>query len=168
MGVAMLAVPLATRSYRHRSLPLPRSRPMAASAVKTTTLREPPASYTIGDEYAAQPLCDFHSSLTLILSRATTAAPGPPGVTTTRPPSTSGDSLIPQCGPRPRKRSTMVEPQIVLPVAVSRHTSMPSAARAYRRSPSTVGVPRGPCPRDSLNGIPVWACHNCLPVLEST
>src|ERR1022692_1960733 len=94
MGVAMLAVPLATRSYRHRSLPLPRSRPMAASAVKTTTLREPPASYTIGDEYAAQPLCDCHSSLPLILSRATTAAPGPPGVTTTRSPSTSGDDLV--------------------------------------------------------------------------
>ena len=88
-----------------------------------------------------------HAVLPDVLSSATMAAFGPPGVTITRSPSTSGDSLINQPGFRPSKSCRILRRQTFAPSRVRRQASSPFSASAYRRSPSSVGVPRGPLPR---------------------
>src|SRR5450756_61971 len=81
------------------------------------------------------------------LFRATMDAPGPPGVTITRSPSTRGDSLYPHRGSRPLKSATKLVPQT--------------------RLPSTVGVPRGPLPLSLLKARPLGVFQSCLPVAAS-
>ena len=138
---------------------------MAASAVSRARAWVAPISNAIAEEKPGSSFCDFHSRSPVLLFSATTAAVGPPGIAMRQPPSTSGDSLYPDFGGRPPKRSTRFIPQTRLPAAVSRHTSVPSADKAYRRAPSTVGVPRGPFPCSaSLYGLPAGVFQSCLPV----
>src|SRR5215472_13283678 len=141
MGVAMLAVRFATRLYLHSNNPLFGRSPTTASLVKTMIWRMPPTSAAIGEEYAAASLCDLHTKLPVFLSKATIAAPGPPGVTIRLLPSTSGDSLYPQLGTLPPNFSPTFIFQSMPPVLASSDTKVPSAAMAKSRSPSTVGVP---------------------------
>ena len=123
------------------------------------------------EEYAApSPPCgprsgtaDRQISLPERLSSATSVAARPPGVTTTLLPSTSGDSrnfhldII-----RPPKSLLRFLRQRSLPVAASTHTRSLSVPSAYTRSPSTVGVPRGPGYSSSCAG-PSFVRHSSLP-----
>src|SRR6516164_8908912 len=96
MGVAMLAVRLETLSYFHGNAPLSARSPTTPSPVKTIIWRIPPTSADMAEEYPAESLCDCQTTLPVFLSRATIAAPRPPGVTIKLAPSTRGDSLTPQ------------------------------------------------------------------------
>ena len=71
----------------------------------------------------------------------------PPGVTMTRLPSTSGDSLISQWMLRPPKSRRMLRCQTTVPSSACRQARSPFSVSTYSRSPSTVGVLRGPEPR---------------------
>jgi hypothetical protein len=107
-------------------------------------------------------------SLPVFLSRATSSAFFAPGVTSSRSPSTSGDSLHVHIDIIwPPKSAGRLLRQRSLPVAASRATRSPAVPSAYTRSPSTVGVPRGP-PYWSTQGAPTFADQSFLPsVAES-
>jgi hypothetical protein len=94
-------------------------------------------------------------------------APRPPACTSTRSSSTRGDSLRPQRMLEPPNVLSTFTVQIVLPVAASRTDRSPLAPNAYTRSPSTVGVLRGPLPRSLLNRRPLAVSHTRLPVATS-
>src|SRR5205085_1794026 len=68
----------------------------------------------------------------------------PPGVTTTFSPSTKGDSEKPHSGRAAPKSLLKPLRQSSLPAAVSKQTRSPHWPTAYRKSPSNVGVARGP------------------------
>jgi hypothetical protein len=66
----------------------------------------------------------------VVLSSAAIPAPGPPGVTISRLPSTSGDSLISQLMLLPPNSLRTLRCQ----------TTLPSAARRHARSPISVST----------------------------
>src|SRR5947209_10944888 len=95
-GVVELSSSLSTSGYCQNRLPsagLNDARPLA---VKNTTCRDAPSPKTIGDEYEAGASRAFQATSPVSLSKATTDAPLPPTLTSTRPPSTSGEQAAPK------------------------------------------------------------------------
>src|SRR5215510_2976453 len=90
-------------------------------------------------------------------------APLPPGVTITRAPSMSGDSLINQPGLLPPNSLKIFLRQTGEPSGARRQTRSPFSVSAYTRSLSTVGVERGPLPRPSFTFDPRAADQTLLP-----
>src|SRR5262245_47644952 len=95
----MLAVWLATLPYCQRNSPSLAATPITAFRSQVTYMRTPPTSAGMTDAYPAPPASGHlvvQIALPVRLSRAASAAVGPPGVQTSLSPSTSGDSLNPQ------------------------------------------------------------------------
>lgn len=90
------------------------------------------------------PLCQIFSPVSLF--KVTNVPWAPPGVTTTMSPTMSGDSEYPQPGKPPPNPLLRLTCHSVFPVDASRHVTSPLPPSTYTRSPSTVGVPRGPSP----------------------
>ena len=111
-------------------MPLSARTPTAASPVSNTYCRTPPASITMAEEYPASSSSDFQITFPLLLSIATMEAPPPPGFTTNRRPSTSGDSLMPQLMLRALNLRKRFVAQSLLPVAASRAIRLPFEPRA--------------------------------------
>ena len=150
----MLATSFATRLLPHRNPPSDARTPITPRPMSCTYCFTPPP-FEIDDRRVRRrrrgPWCRCRASrlrqmsLPVVLSSATSAASGAPGVTITRSPSTSGDSANIQPDIiRPPKSRVRLRRQRSLPVAVSRQTTSPSVPTRTAASPSTVGVPRGP------------------------
>src|SRR5262245_46291583 len=133
---------------RHRSLPSVARTEQALCMVWVTYCRTPPPSDTTSEAYPAPSFksSDRHRTLPVILSRAATAPLFPPGVQTTLSPSIRTDSQYPQPGIDPPRSLTRFLAQTDLPSVRFRQRRSPLAPRTYTRSPSTVGVLRGPVP----------------------
>src|SRR5262245_4380961 len=87
----------------------------------------------------------------------------PPGVTITRLPSTRGDSLSSQLMLRPPYSLMTFFCQTIDPSAARSEARSPFSVIAYSRSPSTVGVLRGPEPRSFSPAGPMIVTHATLP-----
>jgi hypothetical protein len=104
-----------------------------------------------------------HTVLPVALSSAASPAPRPPGVTITRSPSTSGDSLISHCGFEAPNSLRMLRVHTTTPSPVRRQERSPSSDNANSRSPSMVGVPLGPPPLSWSSVRPSGWVHTTVP-----
>src|SRR5205823_3388263 len=88
----------------------------------------PPNSARIGDEYVQSSATAFDRQTVapVVLSRARSRPPSPPGARTTRSPATSGDQLYPQ--PRPLPVTGLTRPPNSLTRSF-RHFSRPVSSR---------------------------------------
>src|SRR5947209_16781938 len=94
IGVEQLVLP-ASLSYFHRNWPSLADTLIISLLMIWTYCFTPPASATMTEEYAESPApgtSAFQTTSPVFLSSAARAACGPPGVQTTRSPSTNGDS----------------------------------------------------------------------------
>src|SRR3954469_8848181 len=129
--------------------------------------RTAPAWCSTADEYPGSSPRLFQINDPSALLSAKIAAPRPPGLTRIRSLNTSGDSLRPHRMFEPPNLSRRLIFQNTFPVAASTTDKSPLAPNVYRRSPSTVGVERGPSPMSLLNRRPCAISQAFLPVAAS-
>src|SRR5579864_5923099 len=133
--------------------------------------RVPPISATITDEYSARSspgTLAFQITSPVFLLRATMAASLPPGVAISFSPSMSGDSEYCQPPTWPLNSLCRFFCHLISPLFTSRQTRSPWKPRVQRKSPSTVGVLRGPSVPPPPLQAEILVAHSSLPLASSS
>src|SRR5262245_29445318 len=145
----MTAMPLPPSASDHSRFPSFARTATVPLLNMVTYCRTPPASRMTRETYSAASFTSVARQTTspVFLLKAAIAPSFPPGVAIRLSPSSSTDSQYPQTPTAPLQSVLKFFCHTVLPVARSRQPRSPLAPRAYRRSPSTVGVLRGPPPQ---------------------
>src|SRR5688572_19505425 len=123
--------------------------PYTPALVAVMYCRSPPTSAAMIETYSAASVksVDRQTVSPVFLFRQAIAPSAPPGVQSRWSPSIRTDSAYPHPPRRPLKSVAKFLAQTPFPVDRFRQARSPAPLRAYTRSPSTVGVPRGPPPQ---------------------